>query len=77
MFGCWLPFLEKYIILKINFKCLFLFRIIMSVRDTCVDWLRGTEPIEDPALKGKKDPDEGFCIKVPRRNVGPSSTQVK
>ncbi|XP_041358058.1 cytoplasmic FMR1-interacting protein-like isoform X2 [Gigantopelta aegis] len=50
--------------------------IIMGVRDTCVDWLRGMEPNDDPALKGKKDPDEGFHIKVPRRNVGPSSTQL-
>lgn len=48
----------------------------MSVRDTCVDWLRGTEPPDDPAQRGKKDTDEGFFIKVPRRNVGPSSTQV-
>ena len=49
----------------------------MSVRDTCVDWLRGTEPADDPAQRGRKDPDEGFFIKVPRRNVGPSSTQVR
>lgn len=50
--------------------------IIMAVRDTCVDWFRGTEPQDDPSLKGKKDPDEGFMIKVPRRNVGPSTTQL-
>ncbi|XP_053399045.1 cytoplasmic FMR1-interacting protein-like isoform X2 [Mercenaria mercenaria] len=50
--------------------------IVMSVRNTCVDWLRGVEPHEDPAMKGKKDPDEGFFIKVPRRNVGPSTTQL-
>lgn len=50
--------------------------IIMSVRDTCVDWYRGSEPPDDPALSGKKDPPDGFPIKVPRRNVGPSSTQV-
>ncbi|KAK6173555.1 hypothetical protein SNE40_016982 [Patella caerulea] len=50
--------------------------IIMAVRDTCVDWLRGVEPHDDPALRGKKDPDDGFLIKVPRRNVGPSSTQL-
>ncbi|KAF8791362.1 Cytoplasmic FMR1-interacting protein like [Argiope bruennichi] len=50
--------------------------IILSVRETCADWLRGTEPDEDPALKGKKDPENGFEIKVPRRNVGPSSTQL-
>ena len=49
----------------------------MSVRETCADWLRGVEPHDDPALKGKKDPDDGFHIKVPRRNVGPSSTQVR
>ena len=41
-----------------------------------MDWIRGVEPSEDPALKGKKDPEEGFNIRVPRRNVGPSSTQV-
>ena len=52
------------------------FSIIMSVRDCCVDWLRGNEPQDDPSLKGKKDPEDGFMIKVPRRNVGPSSTQV-
>ncbi|KAG1699375.1 Cytoplasmic FMR1-interacting protein [Nymphon striatum] len=50
--------------------------IIMSVRETCADWLRGIEPHDDPVLKGKKDPDAGFDIKVPRRNVGPSSTQL-
>lgn len=47
----------------------------MSVRETCADWLRGVEPHDDPALKGKKDSDD-FHIRVPRRNVGPSSTQV-
>ncbi|XP_061164414.1 cytoplasmic FMR1-interacting protein-like [Saccostrea echinata] len=50
--------------------------LILSVRDTCVDWMRGVEPHDDPAMKGKKDPDEGFTIKVPRRNVGPSTTQL-
>ena len=49
--------------------------IIVSVRETCADWLRGVEPHDDPALKGKKDSDD-FHIRVPRRNVGPSSTQV-
>lgn len=50
--------------------------IIVSVRETCADWLRGVEPQDDPALRGKKDSDESFQIKVPRRNVGPSSTQL-
>ncbi|KAK3928668.1 Cytoplasmic FMR1-interacting protein [Frankliniella fusca] len=50
--------------------------ILLSVRETCADWQRGVEPPGDPALKGKKDPDSGFGIKVPRRNVGPSSTQL-
>lgn len=44
--------------------------IIVSVRETCADWQTGTEPQADPVLKGKKDPDNGFPIKVPRRNVG-------
>jgi cytoplasmic FMR1 interacting protein len=47
----------------------------MSVRETCADWQRGVEPLQDPALRGKKD-DNGFNVKVPRRNVGPSSTQL-
>lgn len=47
-----------------------LFSIIVSVRETCADWHFGVEPLGDPALKGKKDPDNGFGIKVPRRNVG-------
>ena len=55
-----------------------MFSIIVSVRETCADWLRGVEPQEDPALRGKKDDDSFHSqkIKVPRRNVGPSSTQV-
>lgn len=45
-------------------------RILVSVRETSADWMKGVEPPEDPALKGKKDPDTGFEIKVNRRNVG-------
>lgn len=52
-----------------------IFSIIVAVRETCADWLRGIEPQDDPALRGKKD-DDSFHMKVPRRNVGPSSTQV-
>ena len=36
----------------------------MSVRETCAEWQRGIEPHDDPALKGKKDPDQGYDIKV-------------
>ncbi|XP_052277863.1 cytoplasmic FMR1-interacting protein-like [Dreissena polymorpha] len=50
--------------------------ILVAVRETCVDWLRGVEPQGDPAMRGKKDPDEGFLIQVPRRNVGSSTTQL-
>ncbi len=46
--------------------------IIVSVRETCADWIRGIEPHDDPASKGKKDPENGFDIQVPRRNVGMS-----
>ena len=44
--------------------------------ETCADWIRGIEPHDDPALKGKRDPEGGYDLKVPRRNVGPSSTQL-
>ncbi|XP_053399050.1 cytoplasmic FMR1-interacting protein-like [Mercenaria mercenaria] len=51
--------------------------ILMAVRSTCADWLRGQEPSDDPAMIGKKDHDrDPFFIKVPRRNVGPSTTQL-
>ncbi|XP_026330078.1 cytoplasmic FMR1-interacting protein-like, partial [Hyposmocoma kahamanoa] len=50
--------------------------IIVSVRETCGDWARGCEPQQDPVLRGKKDGEASFTIKVPRRNVGPSSTQL-
>lgn len=48
----------------------------MSVRETCADWQRGVDPNQDPALKGKKDPDSGFNLKVPRRNVGKYAINV-
>ena len=50
--------------------------ILLAVRDTCVDWFKGKEPDDDPALRGKKDPDSGFKIERPPRYIGPSSTQV-
>ena len=40
-----------------------------------MDWLNG-EPVEDPAMKGEKDPKAGFKVEVPRKAVRPSSTQV-
>ena len=51
-------------------------RIIRAVRETCCDWEKGAEPRDDPCLKGEKDPKTGYGINVPRRTVGPSSTQV-
>ncbi len=41
--------------------------IIVSVRECCADWIRGIEPHDDPALKGKKDPDGGYDLKVNMR----------
>lgn len=52
-------------------------RVILSVRDSCIDWKDGVEPESDPAIKGKKDPDTGFPISVPRKCVAPSATQVQ
>lgn len=50
--------------------------VLQAIRKTICDWETGREPHNDPALRGEKDPKGGFDIKVPRRAVGPSSTQV-
>uniref|UniRef100_A0A8C1A0U7 Cytoplasmic FMR1 interacting protein 1 n=2 Tax=Cyprinus carpio TaxID=7962 RepID=A0A8C1A0U7_CYPCA len=50
--------------------------ILQAIRKTICDWETGREPHNDPALRGEKDPKGGFDIKVPRRAVGPSSTQL-
>lgn len=50
--------------------------VLQAIRKTVCDWETGHEPFNDPALRGEKDPKSGFDIKVPRRAVGPSSTQV-
>ncbi|KAK4336866.1 hypothetical protein RND71_044022 [Anisodus tanguticus] len=46
--------------------------LITSVRDTCADWAKG---FEDPIKKGMKSSSD-LEINVPRKNVGPSSTQL-
>ena len=51
--------------------------ILLAVRYTCANWYNEREPIDDPALKGKKDDKEGFKIERPSRCIGPSSTQVR
>lgn len=48
----------------------------MSIRDTGGDWLDDKFGSKDPILKGEKDPKSGPNIKLPERDVGPSSTQV-
>lgn len=48
--------------------------LISSVRDTCADWAKG---IEDPLGKqGSKTLSSDLDFHVPRRNVGPGSTQL-
>ncbi|KAG7260100.1 hypothetical protein CRUP_010158 [Coryphaenoides rupestris] len=47
-----------------------------AIRKTICDWEGAREPPNDPCLRGEKDPKGGFDIKVPRRAVGPSSTQL-
>lgn len=47
--------------------------LITSVRDTCADWPKG---FEDPLSKGNKSSNVEVEFKVPRKNVGPSSTQL-
>lgn len=56
--------------------CIPLSSVLQAIRKTVCDWETGHEPFNDPALRGEKDPKSGFDIKVPRRAVGPSSTQV-
>lgn len=53
-----------------------LLRILLSIRETGGDWIDGQHGRGDPILKGEKDPKTGPSIKIPDRNVGPSSTQV-
>uniref|UniRef100_A0A8C6D232 Cytoplasmic FMR1 interacting protein 2 n=1 Tax=Moschus moschiferus TaxID=68415 RepID=A0A8C6D232_MOSMO len=53
-----------------------LISVLQAIRKTICDWEGGREPPNDPCLKGEKDPKGGFDIKVPRRAVGPSSTQL-
>ena len=63
----------------INHVCVCLLHsssVLQAIRKTICDWETIREPHNDPALRGEKDPKGGFDIKVPRRAVGPSSTQV-
>ena len=53
-----------------------LLRILLSIRETGGDWIDGQHGRGDPILKGEKDPKTGPSIKIPDRDVGPSSTQV-
>lgn len=50
--------------------------VLQAIRKTICDWEVGQEPINDPALRGEKDPRGGYDIKVTPRAVGPSSTQL-
>uniref|UniRef100_A0A673WG49 Cytoplasmic FMR1 interacting protein 2 n=1 Tax=Salmo trutta TaxID=8032 RepID=A0A673WG49_SALTR len=52
-----------------------LISVLQAIRKTICDWEGAREPPNDPCLRGEKDPKGGFDIKVPRRAVGPSSTQ--
>ena len=45
------------------------FRILLAIRDVCIDWMDGKERNDDPALRGDKDPKSGFHIELPRRYV--------
>lgn len=62
--------------LSTNFPPPTYFSVLQAIRKTICDWEGGREPPNDPCLRGEKDPKGGFDIKVPRRAVGPSSTQV-
>lgn len=51
-------------------------RILLSIRETGGDWTDAQHGRQDPIVKGEKDPKSGPSIKIPDRDVGPSSTQV-
>lgn len=51
-------------------------RVLLSIRDTGGDWIDGVYGDKDPVLKGEKDAKTGHQVKIPDRDVGPSSTQV-
>ncbi|KAB0392601.1 hypothetical protein E2I00_016532, partial [Balaenoptera physalus] len=63
---------EKFALVELDGR----FSVLQAIRKTVCDWETGHEPFNDPALRGEKDPKSGFDIKVPRRAVGPSSTQL-
>lgn len=50
-------------------------RILLSVRETAADWMKGQEPAEDKKSK-KKDKKVEEEVQTLTANVGPSSTQV-
>ncbi|XP_048589343.1 cytoplasmic FMR1-interacting protein 2-like [Nematostella vectensis] len=50
--------------------------VLKSIRETGGDWADSFFGNNDPALKGDKDPKNGIQIKIPERDVGPSSTQL-
>ncbi|CAH3019681.1 unnamed protein product [Porites evermanni] len=57
-------------------KATLLKTILLSIRETGGDWADGQHGRGDPILKGEKDPKAGPNIKIPDRDVGPSSTQL-
>ncbi|XP_065670394.1 cytoplasmic FMR1-interacting protein 1 homolog isoform X3 [Hydra vulgaris] len=48
--------------------------VMMAIRETVIDLSKSA--VEDPAVRGEKDPKNGFRIDIPFRSVGPSSTQL-
>uniref|UniRef100_A0A803SVA5 Cytoplasmic FMR1-interacting protein n=1 Tax=Anolis carolinensis TaxID=28377 RepID=A0A803SVA5_ANOCA len=63
-------------LVRAHSPALLVLSVLQAIRKTVCDWEGGREPFNDPALRGEKDPKSGFDVKVPRRAVGPSSTQV-
>lgn len=57
-------------------KATLLKTILLSIRETGGDWTDAQHGRQDPIMKGEKDPKSGPSIKIPERDVGPSSTQL-
>jgi cytoplasmic FMR1 interacting protein len=52
-----------------------LYRVLLGIRETCADWLIGTDPVEDPCLKGDKD-GKYIPPSLRHRECGVGTTQV-
>ena len=64
----------KYLAIFYNY-CHF-FRILVAIRETAMDLSANLMDNPNAAIKKERDPKTGFLLNLPKRPVGPSTTQV-